>query len=615
MRHLSTLAVLLLCASPGLAQHLGSRQQWQPQTENDPRLQQPVEIEIMGRAAVTGLPILSEKTGVSFSIAPEDLATVGERKFTVIAKGLDLKTIMVQLCEALQECHWDVDASGPELTYCLHRNSGAEQLAALSSRNQSFREWKQMQERLRMLEAARRALQMSPEELAELEKTDLILARLVRFAPLRGMVEALFSLPPDRVEELLARGHVAVDYKDAPAALREAAQVFWRCSEPFSLSLPWDGLRRPSIRFDETRPATEWPKSFNARIVYGVESDGVSFILRVEDTEASASGAQSLLMAECPPIYSTGWGVPWQNLLLATGTPDEETAHQLLKECEARRDQEREQAEKEGEERRQAEIPDPELQQTVTLAEEGGLTFSQIPQALCRETGFSVISDYFTPCPDSVPDEAQQALPLWRLLDLVAEDSGYHWQKVGQCLVFHHVRWYDMIAREIPERLIVAYRKKLDEQGRFTVEDVATFAVAMAKAPGVNLPRDLQEAGLVPLEPATVYPFFRVPISSGQLAKARSPEGLALKEMTPAQRQRLPEILTSCGGYSLADFQSITLAIRESPYGSEQEGGAEVELELNLWASDGHVIGSSDSFRLPRRQKKGPANAPAERRP
>ena len=105
MRGLLVCIFIFVVAGPAQTQHLGDRQQWQPQTENDPRLQQRVEIEIIGRAAITGLPILSEKTGVSFSVAPEDLAPVGERKFTVIANGFDLKSIMVQLCEASVPLH------------------------------------------------------------------------------------------------------------------------------------------------------------------------------------------------------------------------------------------------------------------------------------------------------------------------------------------------------------------------------------------------------------------------------------------------------------------------------------------------------------------------------
>jgi hypothetical protein len=603
MRGLLVCIFVLVVAGPAHAQHLGFRQQWQPQTESDPRLRQPVEIEILGRAAVTGLPILSEKTGVSFSVAPEDLATVGERKFTVIAQGLELKSIMVQLCEALQECHWDVDASGPELTYWLHRNSGAEQLVASSLHNQSFREWQSGQERLRILEAAQRALQMSPEELDELEKTELVLARLVRFAPLRGMVEGLFSLPPDRIEELLSRGRVYVDYRDAPAPLREAAHLFSR----YAVDSP--------VRFNEERPEREWPRSFRAWIVYDLGWGGIAFRLRVEETEASASGRQvSFEATSLPGPLGTGAGLPWQYLLLATGTPDLGTAYELLKECEARTDLERKQEEEEQEERRRAEILDPALQQIIDLDEEAGLTFSRIPQVVARETGLSVISDYFTPVHDSVPDEARQALPLWRPLDLVAEDSGYQWRKVGECLVFHHVRWYDMIAREIPERLIVAYRKKLDEQGQFTLEDVAAFAVALGREPEVNLPSDFQEAGLVPFPPSPVFSFFRVPMSSDHLAKARSADGLSFEEMTPAQQQQLRGILESRGSYWLAGFQNITLAVRESPYGSKEEGGTEVELELHLWRGPESVISTGDSFRLPRREKDDSSEAAAEER-
>jgi len=618
MRGLLVCIFICVVAGPAHTQHLGVRQQWQPQTESDPRLRQPVEIEIIGRAAVTGLPILSEKTGVSFSVAPEDLATVGERKFTVIAKGLELKSIMVQLCEALQECHWDVDASGPELTYWLHRNSDAQQLIALSSGNPSYWEWSRTQERLRTLERVRRALQMSPEELLELEKTDLIIARTLRFAPLRGMVEGVLSLPPDRMEELLRAGQIGVEYEGAPARLQKAAQLFSRYAVEISQHHWWEHADLP-IHFDEERPEREWPRSFSALIYLRLDSEGVSFTLFLDDTEALASGTQVQLMAECPPPppsggRSTGWGQPWQHLFLATGSPDYETACQQLRDVHDLRGQEQEQAEQEAKERRRAEILDPVLQQTITLDEEWRLPFSQFLQELADKAGVPVLSDCFTLTPVYIPEEAEQALPVWRLLDLVCEQREYQWQKVGECLVFHHARWYAMIAREIPRSLLLAYRKKLDEQGQFTLEDVAAFAVAMAKAPGVNLPMDFQAAGLVPIDPFGFLSLFRVPISPDQLSKARSPEGLSLQDMTPAQQQQLPGILESCGYSSAAEFQNITLAIRESPYGSKEEGGTEVELELDLWRVARSPIGNHESFRLPRREKDDSSNAPAEER-
>jgi hypothetical protein len=94
----------------------------------DARLDQAVEVEILGRAAAPALGMLSEHTGVSLGVAPEDLDTVGERKLTIISLGLDLKSIMVQIPEALKECHWDVDDSSEERGYLLHRNAGVDGL-------------------------------------------------------------------------------------------------------------------------------------------------------------------------------------------------------------------------------------------------------------------------------------------------------------------------------------------------------------------------------------------------------------------------------------------------------------------------------------------------------
>jgi hypothetical protein len=60
-----SLMLLLVLVAPSAAQHLGARVQWQPQLSADDRLLQAVEIEIIGRAAVPALEVLSEATGVA----------------------------------------------------------------------------------------------------------------------------------------------------------------------------------------------------------------------------------------------------------------------------------------------------------------------------------------------------------------------------------------------------------------------------------------------------------------------------------------------------------------------------------------------------------------------
>jgi len=172
----AVVVLLLVCTSLASGQHLGPREQWQPQVvegglDPDRRLEQPVEIEIIGRAAVPALRLLSEKTGVSLVVAPEDVDTVGERKLTIIAQGCTLKTLMVQIPQALRECHWDTDRTGAQPLYLLHQNANVEaavqaETQALSARAEEARRPR----RRARLEEARRALTMSDRELAELEK-------------------------------------------------------------------------------------------------------------------------------------------------------------------------------------------------------------------------------------------------------------------------------------------------------------------------------------------------------------------------------------------------------------------------------------------------------------
>jgi|GEM_PF-2663388 len=127
MRPVVVALILALWPLSVEAQHLGARVQWQPEiTDSDPRLHQTVETEIIGCAAVHALSKLSSATGVALAVAPENRTTVGERKITIISKTVPLKALMVQIPEALQECHWDIDTSRGEPVYLLHRNAGVD---------------------------------------------------------------------------------------------------------------------------------------------------------------------------------------------------------------------------------------------------------------------------------------------------------------------------------------------------------------------------------------------------------------------------------------------------------------------------------------------------------
>jgi len=532
------LALLFLTVSAH-AQPLGAREQWQPQTEDDPRLQQQVEIEILGRAATTGLPLLAEKTGVSLSVAPEDLATMGERKFSVFAHGCTLKDIMVQLAKALQECHWDVDPSGEHPTYCLHRNSGMDNTVTwLSEREAARKEDKQRDSRLNRMAEAHRALTMPPEELAELEETDLLMARSVQDPHSRDLLEILLSLPADQAEQFRDTGRLEIDYIEAPERLQEAMHCIadWFVDRLRGEKLAeevrnWrDHLSHATISFEDHHVDHGW---------------GVWLSLNIP---AERSWPRIHDVALHPRYCNLDEGqLCYTRLLTATGTPDDKAAFDMavgldrggFRAAAAKRE--------ERHNKEWTEPTDPDLLQTVVLGDTEFSEFAQVQQVIAEQTGLSIMSDYFTHRSPFIPDEARKGLPLWRLLYVLGEDESrgdvYLWQKLGKCLVFHRVDWYSLADQELPESLLLAYREKLQAQGEFTLEDIAAFAVALGDRPaGVTaIPDDLARPGLMSATFSRWGLTFYASLSPDQIAKARGEAGLSYQDMTIAQRQQVLE--------------------------------------------------------------------------
>jgi hypothetical protein len=539
VRKALAVAYILFVAAPCFAQHAGLRQQWQPQTESDPRLQQPVEIEILGRAAVTGLPLLAEETGVSLCVAPEDLATVGERKFTVIAKGCTLKAIMVQLAEALQECHWDVDVSGEQRAYLLHRNAGADFTVIELEQTAEARQRKEQRTvREARLEEARRALKMMPEELAELEKTDVLLARAVRDRYTRTLMEGVLSLAPEEVQAYREGGRVFI-YAQAPEAVRKAAEAvadtaIGRLAE------------EPGVPAEEM---SRW-RERGSHVMVSFSDEGCEFGFGVRCLVVVPVGGQVVLFVDTAlpaRFVSTDDGAePEARLLMATGAPDEAAARRIIAENEREGQQLRD--EREQARRREAwvEPADPELLKTVGIGDQQFRSLTEVQQFLAQQTGLSVISDYFTRRGVHLSDEVRAEQPLWWALYLLGDSTGYWWRKAGPCLVFRDAEWYRSAQAEIPEWLLFTYQRKYQEQGELTLDDVAAFAVALGDRPPPirSFPQDLVSSGLFTVAQARWSLTLYASLSPEQQAKARSAAGLSYADMTIAQRQQIAEAAT-----------------------------------------------------------------------
>jgi hypothetical protein len=538
------LVMALALASPVAAQDLGAREQWQPQIADiDARLAQSAEIEIIGRAAVPALEILSEATGVSLSVAPEDLGTVGERKLTVISKGLSLKAIMVQLPEALQECHWDIEPGAEEPVYFLHRNAGVDNTVEWLS-EQFHDRWKKEKQALLLerLEQAEAALKMTPEQLAELDKSDPLLARSMQDPHSRDLVEILLSLPPAQARQFRETGGLEFEYTRAPERMQQAThRIMEWYLEAFA--------RFPGALDEMPAEVRNWREHLTrSKLTIGDCHTGHGFgvwLSLVIPTEEHAYPVHDIALHPRHPSLDEGQ-LRFTRLLRATGAPNEDAAFEMAKDLDIHGFRVADAKREERHKRQWIEPTDPALLQTIVIGDRHFSEFAEVQAFIAEETGIPVISDYFTLPGPYIPDELREGVPLWRLLYVLGEDDFlgdvYLWEKVGDCLVFHRVDWYSRVQAEVPESIIADYRGRVEAQGELTIDDLAELAMLLdARDLHVSgFPRDLQRAGIHAASPYNRWGLLLyASLSPEQQEKLRGPGGLSFDEMTIAQQRQV----------------------------------------------------------------------------
>jgi hypothetical protein len=525
--------LILFWAPLAIAQDLGEREQWQPQTENDPLLQQPVHFEILGRAAVPTLSMLSEQTGVSLGVAPENLDSLGERKVTIISKGLTLKAIMVHLCEALQECHWDVDASGEQPVYLLHRSPGMNDAAEREARvrAEAGRPWREA-----VLAEVRRALAMPPEELTKLEQSDLLMAHACRGRFFRAQMEALVALPAMAMEELLRTGSVTIAYSGSASSLQAAADaVVGRY-----VFGPGGGGGGPETEafYQTYETPSIWQLSYQM-------ADHPSRTVTLGVAAPVGSQLRGLAEGIIVPPHDIPPGERWPSwpyraILEDTGVPKDE-ARRILQ---ARLDKANK-AWRESSSLAQRlprdEPSNPLLRARLSL--EGGkydpVPFLQFEQIIARKTDLSIVSDYFLGHGQVLPsDVLHQELTLWQLLHLVCPGQHYLWKDAGPCLVFHHEYWAEMAQQEIPEAVIADVRERLRQPGTPTLRDLAEISARLADKQRDGWYRWPVDCRFVGMEDADWALSLYRTLSPEQEQEALSICGLLFSEMTLAQQRQ-----------------------------------------------------------------------------
>ncbi len=565
------LVVLLLAVHPVAA---GSflHQQWQPTTDGgydpDRRLEQPVVIEILGRAAIPTLKLLSEKTGVALGVAPEDLNTVGERKLTIISNGLTLRAIMVQLPEALKEAHWDIDTSGGEPVYLLHRNAGAGNVKAMEERARAEERKAAYQV---ALEEIRRSLAMSSEELVELEETDPLLSRACRHKEARDALQAFLTMDTRDMQTFLDQGRVTVQFADASPQIQAFATT--AAQQQGGPMASGAGLTPADYQ-----KAKGDPKSW--RLTYWAVSNPLDPQDRFTLVNIyGSSGDREVDLAQSLVVPSYGYlpdaFLDWQyeRLLTGTGMPKDE-ADMFLRQAADAATQQYLKSLPSRVARLRPDPPDPLFRVPTKLdaRKSDVLGFNEVQRLLAEQTGLSVISDYFTVSARERPISAEslEERPLSQLLDQICSEVDYRWIAAGRCLVFHHARWYQIALFEVPETVLTDCRQQLRQYGRLSLVYLARLAAALPdeQLRPMSWPRDCQIIGM---DDAKWALLLYAALTPEQASAARSREGLPFEEMTRAQQQ---QVRARAAALALSPTENAIVASRFHVSERDQAGPA-----------------------------------------
>jgi hypothetical protein len=445
----------------GISGHqLGLRDQWQPQTESDARLNQPVQAEWVEQDLVTLLAALTKQTSVTLQVAPEDAKVLGERKSTIIAQGCSLKALLVQIPNALQDCHWDVQPDGVTITYLLHRDAGADEralaeLIAHANDPMEFERVKEQDRRARedRVQAGRDALAMSPQQLANLAKEDPLMAAAAKDAATRRQMELLLSLPDDSMQGFLANSAVTLSYASAPERFQQACRdIVQQHLEAGQQEGGWQKTMADAFRYALGNPSSITFSYYGDGGATG-SCDGYWLGVNITDQNGRyigvAAGEQDRGSAGSPALPPAlpdeSSADRFRALLVRAGIADEAAAGAIVAGLVAKRNQPALEARDRARTLEWREPTRPELHQTVTLPFTDETSVPDMLRYIAKQSGLSVIADgtVYESEPRHIDAKAKEAMPMWRLLYLLRESKFwlYAWEKVGGCLVFRTRMW------------------------------------------------------------------------------------------------------------------------------------------------------------------------------
>jgi hypothetical protein len=319
---------------------------------------------------------------------------------------------------------------------------------------------------------------------------------------------------------------------------------------------------------------------------------------------------------------------PYEWLLVETGDTVEEARRAVER---SRQEWFRLRDERQWDESGWVEPSDPRLHRLIKIPVEGDrnegseyVSILDLQRLIEAETGLSIVSDYFTGAGAGLyPGQQPLGESLWRDLYILGKTGHFEWRLVGDGLVFHHTNWAWLAQRELPESSIRRWRAKLEDQERFTLDDIVQFAVELERRPrprirGVGrfaIPRDLLDAGV----DAASGPFrgmlllYRA-LTPDERAAARTPAGLPLSQLPPDKQRQITDYVLPPGvpraglQTPVPEFVAGTVFLVEA--GSEEDTeAAPTQYEFRLKHPGDPILSEGEwtlTVRTPSRQPAGP---------
>ena len=495
--------------------------------EIDSRLDRKITYEARRKTVSAILAELSELTGITLRAGynNEDWQ-VRDRRMNIFAEGVPLKSLMDSIAHVMK-FKWSKSDQGGTWAYRLYMDRktllGAERQRLIEEERLGELE---VEQRERVLDGLTKAAAMSDEELEKLKNDDPLMYVQVKigwsalmpglFAQVPGAKDAWSAgdyltlngrdLPPEAQQALLKTlGMMATDLtktigpEAAPSeeAFRDLSKVDIAINEARKLM----GYRGDTYIGDVT---VKWPGGYG-----GLQT---AFI-NPDSPVAKEVGRAYLRILESGPVGQSEQSKMNREHLIAIEEQKTDYGEPVIEHPD-----------------------DPALSVKVKIKPKDD-RFVDLLAAVGTASGYAIVSDSFVVAYRGF-DLANSEVPLKDVLNKIASQYRYNWEKRGAVLEFRDRDWFRKRASQVPEAWLEPWRKSLDKTGTLNIYQLSQMALLDDDQVRENLYAD--DVGFPPGLSYVLFLYGDLlraykSLDTGQQAAVFTEEGFDLGAVSPAQ--------------------------------------------------------------------------------